>query len=371
MNGFTERIAAIAQPAFAPAAIHLAGTPAPTVLTSVQPGAAIVVADGTDWSAADMAALVRDTLQAFQPLAVGPPLRVQCILLCAHGLPAGIGRALPRLDYAAGNVQLALHLIDGRSDMVHNGASAAWVPPALLLRVWLTGEQTTIDTPAPRQLEGRATGAPAVTYVLLAAIVAVHLGGWLLGDYAPGLSILTLFGAQLNALVLELGQWWRPFTAMFLHANLIHLGMNSLALAQLGPTIETAFGWRRLLVIWFAAGLAGNWLFLWKGPLEVWSVGASGAIFGLFGALVVLGLRLRAAIRPGFWWQIALTLGINVYIGLAVPQINMWAHAGGFVAGLIWAAAMILTRPGAERRQAIAAAAVVTVALAVAAHLQL
>lgn len=400
MHWYTRRVAAMAQPALAPVGAYVGSglEPPPLVLASVRHGAAIVVADGSRWLAADMAELVSGMLHEFQRWAEHQPLRVQCVVLFEQGLPPGIGKSVPRLDRSAGNVHVTMHFVDGRAGIVHSGRDTAWVPPQLLLQAWAAGPPRDADrdeerwagaavsgrgavgagahpgdTPGdPRRFgrSTRATDTPVLTYTLLALIAAVHGFGLTFGDFAPRFSVLA-FGAQMNALVLEAGHWWRPFTAMFLHANLLHLGMNSLALFQLGPVIESAFGRMRLLVIWLAAGLAGNWLYLWQGPLETWSVGASGAIFGLFGALVVLGLRLRASIRPAFWWQIAVTLGINVYIGLTVPAINMWAHAGGFVAGLIWAAAMVLTRPGSDRRAAIAAAAVGTVALAVVAYLQL
>lgn len=398
MHWYVRRVAAMVQPAFAPVGWYAGGMlhPPPLVLASGPDGAAVVVVDASDWPAAHIAALVSEMLQAFQHWAESRPLFVQCIVLLEHGLPAGIGRAVPRLDRAAGRVHVALHLVDGRTGIVHSGGGAAWVPPKLLLQAWVAGPPDAAlggdERWAGAALRGygaagaegsdlaghprrvarlpRTGEAPLLTYALLAVIAALHGLGLLLGDFAPGLSVLALFGAQVNALVLEYGHWWRPLTAIFLHANLLHLGMNSLALFQLGPVIETAFGRGRLLVIWLAAGLAGNWLYLWQGPLQTWSVGASGAIFGLFGALVVLGLRLRATIRPAFWWQIAVTLGINVYIGLAVPQINMWAHAGGFIAGLVWAAAMVLTSAGRDRRVAVAAAAVGTIVLAGLAYLQ-
>lgn len=399
MHWYVRRVAAMVQPALAPVGGYVGGVldPPPLVLASIPHGAAIVVVDASDWPAAHIAALVSEMLQAFQHWAESRPLFVQCIVLLEHGLPAGIGRVVPRLDRAAGDVHVALHIVDGRTGIVHSGSGAAWVSPKLLLQAWVAGpphaavggEERWVGVALrsrgsargeadgdaiayPRRITRppRTVDAPILTYSLLALIAALHGLAFVLGDFVPGLSVLALFGAQVNALVLEYGHWWRPLTAMFLHANLLHLGMNSLALFQLGPVIEAAFGRGRLLVIWFAAGLAGNWLYLWQGPPETWSVGASGAIFGLFGALVVLGLRLRASIRPAFWWQTAVTLGINVYIGLAVPQINMWAHAGGFIAGLAWAAAMVLTPSGRDRRLAVAAAAVGTVVLAVLAYLQ-
>lgn len=367
-------------------------TPETVVFVAREHAAAVIVADGSAWSAERVAALLAGAPALFQSSAPGVPVRIQCIVLCERGLPRGIGQAVPRLDRVDGDVLTALHVIDGPAQMVHSGQGASWLPPQLLLDAWLSGpprpaaEAGTDDAAwgggfdlgrARAAVAGSAVGtagavrAPLLTYGLLGAMAALHVLGLRWGGPVRGLSWLAAYGGQLNLAVLWLGEWWRPLTAIFLHANLLHIGMNSLALWQLGPVIEGTFGRRRLAVIWLASGLCGNWLYLWFGPLDTWSVGASGAIFGLFGALVVLGLRLRSAVRSSFWWQIAVTLGINIYIGLTVPAINMWAHAGGFVGGLVWAGAMVLTEPGPRRRGALAAATLGTAALAVAAYLQL
>lgn len=160
--------------------------------------------------------------------------------------------------------------------------------------------------------------------------------------------VLTL-GAQDNSLVLQ-GQIWLIFTAMFLHLNIIHIGLNMLSLFFIGPAVEVMYGKLRYLLIYLVSGIAGGitfllvWLYLPSlEPIGV-AVGASGAIFGVFGALGVfyivnrqaLGAYGRGAITNWLFW-----IGINLVFGFSVPGIGIWDHIGGLVAGMILGLIMI------------------------------
>ena len=109
--------------------------------------------------------------------------------------------------------------------------------------------------------------------------------------------LLILFGAKYNPLILE-GEWWRLITPMFLHIGLIHLVMNSFALYYLGTAVERIYGRYRFLFIYLFAGFAGTLASFLFSPDSI-SAGASGGIFGLFGALLFFGILLiLAAIFP-------------------------------------------------------------------------
>lgn len=179
---------------------------------------------------------------------------------------------------------------------------------------------------------------PWATYALLGVDTAVVLLMTLAGG-ATDTSVLMRFGAQTSAAVWT-GDWWRLVTPLFLHAGLTHLAFNMWALYSLGPFVERFFGRLRFLGIYLTAGLAGNVLFLLVGDPFVPSVGASGAIFGLFGALVVFGLMHRRYLRPSFWRSVLVPIAINLAYGLVAPGINNWAHLGGLAGGMAAAAAM-------------------------------
>ncbi|WP_306322675.1 MULTISPECIES: rhomboid family intramembrane serine protease [unclassified Streptomyces] len=133
------------------------------------------------------------------------------------------------------------------------------------------------------------------------------------------------------------GQWYRLLTAMFLHGSVVHIAFNMLSLWWIGGPLEAALGRARYLALYFVSGLAGSALTYLLAAQNQPSLGASGAIFGLFGATAVLMRRLNYDLRP----VIAL-LVINLIFTFS-PGFNIaWqAHIGGLVGGLIVGYAMV------------------------------
>lgn len=135
------------------------------------------------------------------------------------------------------------------------------------------------------------------------------------------------------------GQWWRLGSALFLHFGLLHIAMNLWALWDGGHLVERIYGHLRFAVIYFASGLFGNLLSLVVQGNQAVSGGASGAIFGVYGALLIFLWRERRALHPAeFRWLfragIAFTLA-SIGLGLLVPGIDNSAHIGGLLAGLL------------------------------------
>lgn len=177
-------------------------------------------------------------------------------------------------------------------------------------------------------------GKPIVSYVMLTAIVLMYF--WL--EYAGG-STNTLnliqWGAKYNPLIME-GEWWRLFSAMFLHIGFFHLMMNGLALYFLGTLVERIYGSIRFLFIYMIAGLIGSLAsFAFMGAV---SAGASGAIFGCFGALLFFGLIHRELFFRTMGQNVIVILVINLVFGFVVQGIDMGAHLGGLAGGFLAAA---------------------------------
>jgi len=168
-----------------------------------------------------------------------------------------------------------------------------------------------------------------VTTLLLIAIAVVYVLQVVTGDQ------LTELGANYGPAV-RAGEYWRLVTSMFLHGGLLHLALNGWALFQLGSLFELSLGSSRLLLVYFATGIAGSLAsaFFTQTP----SVGASGAIFGLMGALIAFLLRRRTTLTPegkSILMQLVAWAAINVYFGFSDPQIDNSAHLGGCAAGLL------------------------------------
>lgn len=206
------------------------------------------------------------------------------------------------------------------------------------------------DTP-PRQrvLLAGAAARPLVVLALIAINVAVFAVGFLLpnvGDW------LFLNGASRAHEVLVQGQYYRLFTAMFLHAGPIHIFFNMYALYLFGSILEPLFGHRRFAIIYLLGGLTGSALSVILGdphpPLAQAvfagaSVGASGAVFAIFGAEMVFIYRHRDLLGAQGRMQLRnllLMLGMNLLIGVAsaapgaAVRIDNWAHLGGLAGGL-------------------------------------
>jgi membrane associated rhomboid family serine protease len=135
-----------------------------------------------------------------------------------------------------------------------------------------------------------------------------------------------------------LGAWWQLITSGFLHTGLLHIAFNMIALWVFGQELEPVLGKVRFLVVYLVSLLGGSLaVFLFADPASG-TAGASGAVFGLMGALAVVLLRLRLSPRP------ALTLILlNVIISFTVPNISILGHLGGLATGTAVTAAMLYT----------------------------
>ena len=172
----------------------------------------------------------------------------------------------------------------------------------------------------------------AVTIVLIAINVAVALVELGINGSFTNNNVFVK-GVLWGPFVAD-GEWWRLVTAMFLHANILHLAVNMYSLYYVGSILEQVIGRWRFLLLYFASGVAGS-----AGAL-VWSpsqptVGASGAIFGVLGALFVL--ERRGTIASG--GQIAMLIVINLVITFTLSSfISVGGHVGGLIGGiaLMW-----------------------------------
>lgn len=189
----------------------------------------------------------------------------------------------------------------------------------------------------------------SATMLLLVAIGAMYVveiisGGP--GSLMTGPSTLKLINLGASVGVAQLpngdivgiavGQNWRLLTAMFLHAGLWHIAFNAYALWIFGSMVEQELGRVRFLLIYFVTGIVASAASYAFGPYYAVGVGASGAVFGVFGAFVTYNYRRRHLAIAMARLRSALTLiVINAVLAVAVEGIDWRAHVGGFVAGVI------------------------------------
>ena len=207
-----------------------------------------------------------------------------------------------------------------------------------------------------RQIAVANVKSTSVTKLLLVAmgigyawelVVAGGLGTLLLGP-----SPLDLFNAGgMYAPAIAAGQTWRLLSSIFLHAGVIHLAMNGFVLWIFGAALEREIGRVATLGVFLVTGLfASATSYAFSDPGAV-GVGASGAIFGLFGAFVAYNyIRRHHALAQAQLRQAVQLLVLNLVIGFVVPHIDWRAHVGGLVAGLVAGLAVDPSRPTAIRR---------------------
>jgi membrane associated rhomboid family serine protease len=211
-----------------------------------------------------------------------------------------------------------------------------------------------------RQAKGRVKGLDApVTMILVAINVIVYLITVAQGSglNVPGGQVFNDGVLQGAAIAIE-GDWYRLISSMFLHGSIIHLAFNMLALYWLGTVVEEALGAWRFALIYFVSGIAGSaGALLLSTPFQT-TVGASGAIYGILGALLVLEYLSTGS----FAGQAMGLIVINLLITVSVPNISLGGHLGGLVGGI--AATFALMHFRHSRNRALGPALVVLIGIA-------
>lgn len=199
-------------------------------------------------------------------------------------------------------------------------------------------------------LPGATTGPAALLLVNVALFLLVLLAPAERGEpselarlvHFDGATLLR-YGAGASWLTFGQGEWWRLVTPVFLHGGLLHLLFNSLVLLQLGPLVEEEYGTERFLVLYLACGIGGN--VASQGLRSTVTVGASSAIVGLMGLLLVYGWRRGGVFGTNLRKAMA-TYAFYVLLMSLLPGVDLLSHAGGFASG---AALGSVVPPGAFR----------------------
>lgn len=124
------------------------------------------------------------------------------------------------------------------------------------------------------------------------------------------------------------GAWWQIMTSAFLHVDPLHIAMNMLALGFLGPAVEQAVGRGRFIALYLVSALGGSVAVFWFSDPASSTLGASGAIFGLMGALLVFVLKSKGNLQQILFW-----VGLNLVLTFTMPHISWQGHVGGLLAG--------------------------------------
>jgi membrane associated rhomboid family serine protease len=180
------------------------------------------------------------------------------------------------------------------------------------------------------------------TSALIEKLALTPRGQCSLGDgrYYPGISDAGVCATRPGTTWIEgvaTGAPWQLVTSMFTHVEVWHIGFNMLALWVLGPQLELMLGWVRFLGLYLLSGLVGSAVVYWLSDPTSSTLGASGAIFGLMGALLVLALKLKSDVSQLLMW-----IGISFAITVVGRGAISWqGHVGGFLGGVVLAAVLV------------------------------
>ena len=167
---------------------------------------------------------------------------------------------------------------------------------------------------------------PVITYALIIINVIVFI----LSIFSD--AILPMLAVNRD-LIVSFGQYYRLFTGMFVHAGILHLLFNMYALYIIGMQLESFLGKAKYLAVYLLSGLGASMLSIFFS--NSFSVGASGAIFGLMGALLYFGYHYRVYLDSVVKSQIIPLIVVNLLLGFMVAGIDNWAHVGGLVSGIL------------------------------------
>jgi rhomboid protease GluP len=170
---------------------------------------------------------------------------------------------------------------------------------------------------------------PVVTYILIVLNLMVFLYGVLHGND----ELINMFGNNYE--LVQNGEFYRLFTCMFVHADILHILFNMIALYSIGPVVERYYGKSKFLLIYLVSGLLGS---IFSGVFmtaDSISIGASGAIFGLLGSICYFTYYYRATLQGILRGSIMPVIIINLVIGFLSTSIDLSAHIGGLIGGIL------------------------------------
>ena len=167
---------------------------------------------------------------------------------------------------------------------------------------------------------------PVITYALIIINVLVFI----LSVFND--NILPMFAVN-RELIVNFGQYYRLITGMFLHGGILHLLFNMYALYIIGMQLESFLGKAKYLIVYLLSGIGASMLSIFFS--NSFSIGASGAIFGLMGALLYFGYHYRVYLDSVVKSQIIPLIVLNLILGFTLSGIDNWAHIGGLVSGIL------------------------------------
>ncbi|MBV4441438.1 rhomboid family intramembrane serine protease [Clostridium tyrobutyricum] len=173
-----------------------------------------------------------------------------------------------------------------------------------------------------------------ITYFIAALNIIFYIITAILSKniFSSDINVLVYMGAKVNQFISS-GQYYRLILCMFLHGGIVHLVLNMYALVAIGPLVEKIYGKLKYIFIYFFSGIIAS-IFSYIFSPSI-SIGASGAIFGLFGATLIFALKMKERINKEFIYSIFSVIAVNLILGFSVANVDNFGHVGGLIGGIV------------------------------------
>jgi rhomboid protease GluP len=261
-------------------------------------------------------------------------------------------RGLARIAPRRANASVVLTRLTGSPDAIAAECETRW----RAAHIASAAQGRIIRLPPDAMVQPHRPWLTYALLALLAIVFACELSFAVDANHAGSPSVLTLayMGGNIGNRIWQDGEWWRLFTATFLHAGVAHIALNGVVLWSAGTALERLVGWRWLGAIFAVSALAGSVASLLADPPNIVSVGASGGIIGLLGALFVIAFRLPpSAARSRLQMRAALTVApalLPIFLADKGVTIDYAAHGGGAFAGTLLALILLKSWPSGRAR---------------------
>jgi rhomboid protease GluP len=197
-----------------------------------------------------------------------------------------------------------------------------------------------------KDMNKKNTGITVTNIIIFINIVMYIITSYLSWNiWDANTEVLIFLGAKYNELI-QKGEYYRLVTAMFLHGGILHIGLNMYVLKSIGTLIESTYGKLKFLLIYLLSGISSSLFSYFFSPAV--SIGASGAIFGLMGAALIFGIKMRQKIGRDFLRSILQVILVNLILGFSISNIDNFGHLGGLIGGLVITSLFYVKSKGKE-----------------------
>lgn len=262
--------------------------------------------------------------------------------ICSYGTLKDIGNEfIIKVIFTNGKLNDCLNDIQGKSILIDENTKKIVYCDSIVSNIGMLLQEFISDIESTSKDNNYWVTWSIILLNLIMYVISSVLSG---NPFTMDINVLNTLGAKNNELIMS-GQYYRFITCMFLHGSIIHIASNMYSLYCVGYMVEKVYGRIKYVFIYFLSGIISSYVsFLFSDAI---SIGASGAIFGVLGAVLVFSFRFKNRIGKELFVNIIAVIVLNIFIGVSMTNIDNFAHIGGLISGIIISAIIGVNKRGA------------------------